>query len=319
VSHLPPQPVVVIAGPTGSGKSTLALQLASAFGGEIVNCDSLQIYRGLDIGTAKPSSTERAEVPHHLFDILEPEEVFNAGDYAALARPLLRQIVTSGRMPLVVGGTGFYLRALLDGLAPSPKRDDALRQRLQAREDRRPNFLHRLLTRLDPVAAARIHANDRNKLIRALEICILSRRPATHVFEQGRQPLEGLHVIRIGLQPDRALLHQRIAERTARMFATGLAGEVRGLLGRGVSPNAKAFESIGYKECLRLLAGEIDEPAAIELTCIATRQYAKRQLTWFRRESGFWWIADFGDSPQSFQAARLHILENTGKFTQESN
>jgi tRNA dimethylallyltransferase len=289
------------------------------FGGEIVNCDSLQLYRGLDIGTAKPGAEERARVPHHLFDLLEPREVFNAGDYAALARPLLRQIVARGRMPLVVGGTGFYLRALMDGLAPSPKRDDGLRQRLQAREDCRQGCLHRLLRRLDPVTAARIHGNDRNKLIRALEICILSRQPAAQVFEQGRQPLEDLPIIRIGLQPDRALLHQRIALRTQRMFADGLAGEVRELLRRGVRPDAKAFESIGYKECLRLLSGEIDESRAIELTCIATRQYAKRQLTWFRRESGFWWIEGFGDSPESFQSARLHILEKISKFTNDQN
>ncbi len=286
--------LIAVAGPTGSGKSDLALALAREFGGEIVNCDSLQLYRGMNIGTAKTPPAERGGIPHHLLDVLEPDQVFNAGDYAALARPVIREIAARGAVPIVVGGTGFYLRALLDGLSEGPKRSDALRQDLARREMRRPGALHRILKRLDSVAAARIHANDHNKLTRAIEICLLARRPATEVFAAGREPLEGFHTLKLVLNPPRAELHARIAARTRAMFDAGLVEEVRGLLDAGVQKGAKAFESIGYKQALEVLNGEISREQAIELTTIATRQYAKRQWTWFRREANIQWLSGFG-------------------------
>lgn len=286
--------LIAIAGPTGSGKSDLALALARQIGGEIVNCDSLQIYRGMDIGTAKTPVAERGGIPHHLLDLLAPDQVFNAGDYAALARPLLRQIAERGSVPVVVGGTGFYLRALLDGLAEGPKRDDALRQDLARREERRQGALHRILQRLDGAVAARIHANDHNKLIRAIEICLLARRPATEVFGEGRAPLEGFHALKMVLNPPRAELHARIAIRTRAMFDAGLVEEVRGLLRTGVPKDAKAFESIGYKQALAELDGTLTREQAIELTTIATRQYAKRQVTWYRQEANIHWLSGFG-------------------------
>jgi tRNA dimethylallyltransferase len=295
--------LIAIAGPTGAGKSDLALALARQIGGEIVNCDSLQLYRGMDIGTAKTPVAERGGIPHHLMDLLAPDQVFNAGDYAALARPLLRQIAERGAVPVVVGGTGFYLRALLDGLAEGPKRDDALRQDLARREQRRPGALHRILKRLDGAVAARIHGNDHNKLIRAIEICLLARRPASEVFGEGRAPLEGFHALKMVLNPPRAELHARIARRTRAMFNAGLVEEVRGLLRAGIPKDAKAFESIGYKQALAELEGTLTREQAIELTTIATRQYAKRQVTWFRQEANIHWLSGFGGDAEVYGRA----------------
>jgi tRNA dimethylallyltransferase len=295
--------LIAIAGPTGSGKSDLALAVAKECGGEIVNCDSLQLYRRMDIGTAKTPAVERCGIAHHLIDLLEPDQVFNAGEYAALARPLLRQIAERGAVPIVTGGTGFYLRALLDGLAEGPKRDNALRQDLDRREQARPGALHRILNRLDGAVASRIHPNDHNKLIRAIEICRLARRPATDVFSQGRAPLEGFHVLKIVLNPPRAALHARIAARTRGMFEAGLVEEVRDLLQSGVPKGAKAFESIGYKQALEVVDGTLTREQAIELTTIATRQYAKRQCTWFRQEHNVNWISGFGGETAVFTLA----------------
>lgn len=290
-------PLIVVAGPTASGKSSLALHLARSCGGEIVNCDSLQLYRGMDIGTAKPSPGERAEVPHHLFDLLEPTEVFNAGDYAARARDCIRDIRLRGRLPVLVGGTGFYLRALLEGLAPGPQRDDRLRQELSGRESRRPGFLRRLLRRKDPAAASRIHGNDRNKLLRAVEICLLSRGSTAEMFQLGRDAFHEALALKLVLSPPRHELAERIEARTRRMFAEGLVEELAGLLDRGIPSGAKAFEAIGYRQAGEVLAGRLSPAEAEELVTIATRQYAKRQLTWFRRESDVQWLAGFGDEP----------------------
>ena len=303
-------PLVVVAGPTASGKSALALELALRFRGEIVNCDSLQLYRGLDLGTAKAPAAERRLVPHHLFDILDPREVTTAGDYAVRARRVLREIAHRGALPIVVGGTGFYLRALLDGLAPGPRRDEALRARLARMELRRSGRLHRLLRRLDPATASRIHPHDTNKVIRAVEICLLSRRPAAELFLEGRPALEGFRSLKLVLDPERKALHERIAARTRTIFAAGLVGEVQALVAQGVPADAKAFESIGYHEATEVLAGRMPEDRAIDSTIIATRQYAKRQLTWFRREPLAIWIDGFGDNPQIIQ----NVTEITRQF-----
>jgi len=314
VDSSPLRPILVIVGPTASGKSTLALKLASEFRGEIVNCDSLQIYRGLDVGTAKTPPAERAGIPHHLIDILPPTAVFTAGDYAAAARPLLAEISARHNLPIVTGGTGFYLRAMIDGLADGPTRDDALRGWLSSRESRHPGSLHRLLRRFDPPTAGRIHPNDLNKLIRALEICLRSRRPASELFLLGNRPLEGFAVLKIGLDPPRPDLHRRIAQRTQALFDSGLLEEVLRLLEVGVPPNAKAFESIGYKESLAVLQGRLTQPEAVELTTIATRQYAKRQMTWFRRDPTIQWVPQFGDDPEALKWAQNRLPEFTTSF-----
>lgn len=306
-------PLIVIVGPTCSGKSALALETARRAGGEIVNCDSLQLYRGLDIGTAKTPPQERAGVPHHLFDVLEPWEVFSAGAYAREARKVLEAIRGRGRIPVVAGGTGFYLRALLEGLAEAPPRDEALRARLLGRERRRPGSLHRLLGRFDPRTAAAIHPNDVQKTVRALEICLAARKPASAVFASGRRPLEGWRVLKLGLHPPRRELVERIRERTRGMFEQGLLDEVRALLDRGVPPESKAFESIGYKEALECLRGRMTPQEAMERTEIATRQYAKRQMTWFRRDAAIVWLPGFGDMPAAAAAAQ----ERVGEFLSE--
>ena len=289
-----PYPLIAIVGPTGAGKSHLAVELALSFQGEVVNCDSLQQYTGLDIGTAKISSAERRGIPHHLLDVLDPAEVSTAGDYAARARPILREILFRQHIPIVVGGTGFYLRALLEGLAEGPRRDESLRTALVERERRKPGLLHRYLRRLDARTAGRIHRNDRNKVIRVLEMSILAQRPAAQLFEAGRKSLKGYDPLRIVLEPPRERLREVLAQRTQRMFESGLLEEVAALLAKGTPQTAKPFESIGYKESLQVLAGGLTVAEAIERTTIETRQYAKRQTTWFRREPGAVRIEGFG-------------------------
>jgi tRNA dimethylallyltransferase len=301
-------PLPVVLGPTGSGKSNLALHVALALGGEIVNCDSLQVYRGFDIGTAKVAAEERQGIPHHLIDVIEPEQLFTAGDYARLAEVALREIAGRGRVPVIAGGTGFYLRALLDGLFPGPSRDQALRVRLERREASHPGSLHRILTRLDPTTAARIHPNDKNKTMRALEVRLIEGRPMSSLFERGRAPLAGFHPIKLGLEPPRELLYERLNARTRAMFEHGLVDEVRHLLAAGVSRKAKPFESLGYKQALQMIEGSITPEEALESTQLETRRYAKRQITWFRKEHGVHWLAGFGDDPR-IQAEAIAIVQ----------
>jgi len=302
-------------GPTASGKSALALRIATAFSGEIINCDALQLYRGFDIGTAKTPVAERRGIPHHLLDVLEPQTSFSAGDYARAAREVIAGISSRGHLPLVVGGTGFYLRGLLEGLPALPGRDEALRGRLSAREQRRPGALHRLLRRLDPSAAARIHPRDVQKVTRALEIRLLTGR--TSPEPSTARPLDGFRVLLLGLAPERSLLAAAIADRTRKMFAGGLVDEVRGLLEQGLSGEEKPFESLGYKQTLAHLRGQISLEQAIESTEIETRQYAKRQLTWFRgtseNNSPLLWFTGFGTDPANADAC----LDAVRKFLQE--
>ncbi|HAX41081.1 MAG TPA: tRNA (adenosine(37)-N6)-dimethylallyltransferase MiaA [Solibacterales bacterium] len=294
VSGIPARPLVAVLGPTASGKSALALLLARQFDGEIINCDSLQIYRGFDIGTAKTPPAERLDIPHHLADILDPLESCDAGRFASLARPIIHDVSSRGRLPVLAGGTGFYLRATLDGLSPGPQRDPALRQRLLSLEARRPGRLHRLLLRLDPPTAARIHLNDHQKLVRALEICLLAGRPASRLFSAGAAPLSGFAPLKLVLLPERGALRAQIALRTRQMFETGLVEEVSQLLCQGLPATAKPFEAIGYKEALGVVEGRLSVDQAIQLTFFATCQYAKRQITWFRREPGAQYLSGFG-------------------------
>jgi tRNA dimethylallyltransferase len=302
-------PLPIVLGPTGSGKSELALQIAESVGGEIVNCDSLQIYRGFDIGTAKLPLAARRGVPHHLIDIADPAELFTAGDYSLAARNVVREIAARNRVPVVAGGTGFYLRALLDGLFSGPPRNDEVRSRLDRREGVRPGSLHRILSRLDPVAAARIHANDKSKIIRALEVRLIEGQPISDILTRGREPLTGFLPIKIGLNPPREALHQRLNARVIRMFDEGLLDEVRHLLATGVTRDAKPFESLGYKEALLVLEGKLTQIQAIASTQLETRQYAKRQMTWFRGDRNVHWLEGFGDE-STIQAKAITILSS---------
>jgi tRNA dimethylallyltransferase len=307
--------LVVVLGPTASGKTALSLALAERFQGEIVNCDSVAMYREFEIGTAKPTATERARAPHHLLDFVEPTGYITAGEYARQARQVLQEIKVCGRLPVVVGGTGLYLRALLDGLSPGPQRSEELRERLREKaESKGTSYLHLVLKRLDREAAAKIHANDLPKLIRAIEVCLGSRQKMTEVWKQGRDPLQGFRILRIGLNPERDTLYGRINERAGRMFAAGLVEEARRLLskyGEGAWPLA----SLGYKQAVQLIHGEIDEASALQGAQQAHRNYAKRQMTWFRREPEVKWLAGFGDERAIQQSAVELVGDSLGVGT----
>lgn len=292
--------VVLILGPTGSGKTALSLDLAARFGGEIVSCDSVAVYRGIDVGTAKPTAEERARAPHHLIDIAEPDEPFTAGDYSRLARTALREIARRGRLPLVTGGTGLYLRALTEGLFEGPTRQEDLRERLRRSAEKRGGaWLHRMLTRMDAASAARIHENDTPKLIRAIEVCLAGRKPMSEVL--ARDPLTGFRLLRIGLNPPREELYARLNQRCAEMFAAGLVEETRGLLAR-YGP-VKALDSLGYRQAGAALSGAMSEEAAIAAAQQGHRNYAKRQMTWFRREPDVHWTEGFGDEAETVRVA----------------
>lgn len=307
--YKPDAALVAVAGPTGSGKSELALRLAERFGGEIVNCDSVQVFRYFNIGTAKLQEHEWRGIPHHLIDAREPDQVFTAGDFARNARICLHEITGRGRLPIVVGGTGFYLRALVEGLAPGPERDAGLRERLAAREARRPGAVHRLLRRFDAATAARMHPNDVPKAMRALEICLSARRPATEVFAGGRDALTGYRVLKIGLFPDREKLVARLEARVEAMFAGGLVEETEAILARGVPASEKPFESIGYKQALQVVRGELSVKDAIFYSKRDTRQYAKRQMTWFRQEPGLEAVRGFGDEDEVVARVMARVEE----------
>ncbi len=285
----------MILGPTASGKTALSLALAEKFHGEIVNCDSVAMYRDFDIGTAKPSPEERSRAPHHLLDFLDPTHDMTAGEYARQARAILGEISSRLHLPIVVGGTGLYLRALIEGLFPGPQRSEELRERLrELASSRGSNYLHRILLRLDSGAAEKIHPNDAPKLIRAVEVCLASRQKMTELWQKGRDPLRGFRILRLGLDPDRASLYERINQRAARMFESGLVDETKRLIGR-YGPDARPLTSLGYKQAVQFLCGELNKEQAIQAAQQGHRNYAKRQMTWFRREPEVNWLKGFGD------------------------
>jgi tRNA dimethylallyltransferase len=303
---------VLLLGPTGSGKTALSLALGKRFGGEVVSCDSVAVYRGMELGTAKPSAKERAQLPHHLIDVADPDQPFTAGEYSRQARTAMREIAGRGRLPIVTGGTGLYLRALTEGLFSGPERDEALRVRLNKSHERwGKDWLHRLLQRLDLASAQRIHSNDVPKLIRAIEVCLATRQPLSATLANqaiARDPLTGFRLLRIGLNPPREGLYERLNQRCTAMFADGLVEETRGLLER-YGP-VKALDSLGYRQALAVLAGELSLEAGMEAAQQGHRNYAKRQLTWFRREPEVHWIESFGDAPETLRTVAELVREN---------
>jgi tRNA dimethylallyltransferase len=295
--------LVVLLGPTASGKTALSLALAERFNGEIVSCDSVAVYRGFEIGTAKPTAAERARVPHHCIDIVSPEREYSAGEYQRDGRGAIGDITARGKLPIVTGGTGLYLRALLEGLFDGPQRSEELRNRLRRSAVRHgAGWLARLLERLDPAAAERIHANDTPKLIRAIEVTLEARRPMTEAWTAGAEPMTGYRILRLGLAPERAALYRRIDARAAAMFERGLAAETERLRTK-YGADRRIFDALGYRQARQLLAGELSEAQAVEAAQRGHRNYAKRQFTWFRREPEVRWLAGFGDGPEIQQAA----------------
>jgi tRNA dimethylallyltransferase len=285
-------PLIVLVGPTAAGKSAVASRLADERGAEIVSCDSLQVYRGLDIGSAKPTTQERRRIPHHLIDVVGPEEPFSAADYAALARAALADVAARGRMAIVAGGTGLYLRALLSGLFEGPSRDETLRRRLEAVAARSgESRLHGWLARVDPEAAARIAPRDRMRVIRALEVFRTTGRRISDHHRTDPAPLRGFRPGVFGIAPDRRVLKRSVIERTQGMWAAGLLAEVDGLLGQGLSADLRPLQAIGYRQAVGVLRGVLTPEEAQHDMVIATMRYAKRQMTWFRHQLDVVWAA----------------------------
>jgi tRNA dimethylallyltransferase len=300
--------LIVILGPTASGKSALGIRLAQQLGGEIVACDSTQVYRQFDIGTAKIPLAEQHGIPHHLVDLVDPQEIFTAGEYRRRTLIVLEDLRRRGKVPVLTAGSGLYLRALLEGLSDAPARSEELRNRLRRKSELRgPTHLHRILTRLDPATAARMAPRDTQKVIRAIEMRVLARKPVGEIHSSGRSGLAGYQIIRIGLLPPRAALYTRIDLRVEAMLRAGWIDEVRQLIARGIPVDAKPFQFIGYAQLRAHLGAGLGKEGAQKQIEQATRRFAKRQITWFRKESGVHWLSGFGDAPETAAAALQYL------------
>jgi tRNA dimethylallyltransferase len=302
--------ILAILGPTATGKSALALELAERFGGEIVNCDSTAIYRGFDIGTDKIAPGARRGIPHHVIDIVEATAHYTAAQYAHDAAVAIRDIRARGRLPILVGGTGLYYRALTRGLFPGPGRDVRLRGRLNASAERRgPAFLHRMLQRIDPSSARRIQPRDLKRLVRALEVFFLTGRPLTEHFAETQSAIPGLEVLAIGLRLPAAQISERVTRRVDEQFDRGLLDEIRRLLASGLSEQARPFGGLVYRQALEHLHGIRDEAATRALIAQKNRHYARRQLIWFRKEPNLIWFDGPGEAPAAIAAVTRLVGE----------
>lgn len=288
--------VVAIVGPTATGKSALAISLAHRFDGEVVSCDSTAVYRRFDIGTDKVPLAARQGVPHHLIDVADPTEEYSAARYAREASVAIRDITARGRLPILVGGTGLYYRALTRGFFPGPARDAATRARLERIADRKGvERLHALLRRVDPESATRVHQRDRKRLVRALEVYLLTGRPLTTHFAETQAPLPDYEVVSFALQIPPELTAARVAARVDAQFQQGLLDEIRGILASGIPETAHPFTGLVYRQALEHLHGVRDEPATRDLIVRENRQYSRRQLIWFRKEPNLQWIHAAGE------------------------
>lgn len=301
--------LLILVGPTGSGKSALSLFLARRSQGEVINCDSMQLYRGVDIGTGKLTLVEQGDIPHHLLDIVAPDEKFSVGDYVQKVRALLPEISRRNRLPILTGGTGLYLKALLHGLFEGPPRNEEIRRRLHRIADsQRLGRLHSWLDRVDPESGARIMPRDRLRIVRALEVYLLTGIPLSDHFKKAHRPLEGYSPLWIGLDPPRQELYRRIEERVGKMLAAGWVEEVQGLLAQGVRPDCQAFSALGYRRIVEYLERKISREQMVEQIQAATRQYAKRQWTWFRANTDVHWLAGFGDQ-EAIRSSAVDLID----------
>lgn len=302
-------PLVAILGPTATGKSALALSVAARYNGEIINCDSTAVFRGFDIGTDKVRPEARQGIAHHLIDIVDPTVDYTAAQYARDAACAIREIQARGHLPILVGGTGFYYRALTRGLFPGPGRDDRMRARLEAIAARRDvTRLHRLLARVDPPSAARIQPRDLKRLVRALEVFFLTGKPLTAHFADTVSPIDGMPVIALALRLSAAQISERVTRRVDQQFEGGLMEEIRGLLARGVPETARPFGGLVYRQAIEHLHGVRGEPETRALIAQENRHYARRQLIWFRKEPNLQWFDGPGESPSTIAAVH-HLLD----------
>lgn len=300
--------VVAIVGPTAAGKSALGIALARRVGGEIVNCDSTAVYRGIDIGTDKVAPADQQGIPHHLIDLVAPTATYSAAEFSRDAARVIREITARGRVPILVGGTGFYVRALTRGLFEGPSRDDALRARLERVADRRGvEALHRYVCRVDPASGQRILPRDRKRLVRALEVYIKTGRPLTEHFADTRSPIADYEVVMLGVRIPADLTAERVARRVEQQFARGVVDEVRALLASGVPEGAHALSGLVYRQVLEFLRGERDEAATRALIVRENQQYARRQLIWFRKEPSLVWLDGPGERPAALSAAEAIV------------
>jgi tRNA dimethylallyltransferase len=294
--------VLAVLGPTASGKSARALALAGRHSGEIINCDSTAVYRGFDIGTDKLPPAERRGIPHHLIDVADPTEVYTAAQYARDAERTIRDVHARGKLPILVGGTGFYYRALVRGLFPGPAADERMRARLdRIAAMRGPERLHRLLARVDAESAVRIMPRDQKRLVRALEVYFTTGRPLTAHFADTRSPIADCRVTAIALRLPAALTAERVARRVEQQFARGIVDEVKRLLASGVPPQARPFGGLVYRQVMEMLNGVRDEAATRALIVQENRRYARRQLIWFRKEPNLIWFDGPGERPETLQ------------------
>jgi tRNA dimethylallyltransferase len=297
-------PVVAVLGPTASGKSALGIALAERYAGEIINCDSTAVYRGFDIGTDKVPPPARRGIPHHLVDVVEPTDVYTAAQFAEDAARIIRGIHGRGRLPILVGGTGLYYRALTRGLFPGPGADEAIRARLNRIADKRgPERLHRLLRRVDPASALRILPGDRKRQVRALEVYLLTGRPLTAHFAETASLIPDCQVLAFAVAVPRALIAERVARRVEEQFARGVVAEVQHLLAAGVPRSARPFGGLVYRQILEMLDGVRDEAATRALIAQENRRYARRQLIWFRKEPNLMWLEGPGERLDTIQRA----------------
>jgi tRNA dimethylallyltransferase len=301
---------VAVLGPTATGKSALALAIAERYGGEIINCDSTAVYRGFDIGTDKIAAADRRGIPHHLIDVAEPTDDYTAAQYARDAAAVIRDVHARGRLPILAGGTGFYFRALTRGLFPGPGRDAALRQRLESIAARRDvTFLHRLLRKVDPESALRIQPRDLKRLVRALEVYVLTGKALTAHFADTQSPIPDVDVIEIGLRLPADDISRRVTRRVDEQFARGLLDEIRALLARGVPEAARPFGGLVYRQAMEHLRGVRDERSTRALIAQENRRYARRQLIWFRKEPNLSWFDGPGESAATIDAVQRVIAE----------